>query len=282
VIPVVGGSSPLGHPILPHAPLHWRAPALRGGTPQAAFRAVVHVALAQIQTNARGVLLSDEPEFLHQLRVGLRRLRSALRAFRKTLDKKEARRVARALRKVTPKLGAARDWDVLIARLVAVGEVELLQKARKRREAARRTARRALTSRAFSRLPAQVRALRTTARSRSLNEFGAAALGRAHAKVTKKARGVDWSDAAQRHEVRIQLKRLRYSCEFFGPAFPRTRAAPYIAALKELQDIFGELNDIAVGQRLLDVAGEETALLRRLAPAWRAFQRRRPFWRAAA
>jgi CHAD domain-containing protein len=227
------------------------------------------------------VLLSDQPEFLHQLRIGLRRLRSALRAFRRVLDKKEVKRVTRALRKVTPKLGAARDWDVLIARLVAIGDVKLLRKARQRREAARRAARSALAGKAFAAIPPQVRALRTENSTESLKQFGAAALPRAHGKLMKKARGIDWADAERRHAVRIQLKRLRYSCEFFAPAFAARRAAAYVEALKRLQDIFGDLNDIEVGRRLLDVNADETALLRRLSPAWRALERRRPFWRAA-
>jgi triphosphatase len=239
--------------------------------------------VVQIETNASGVLRSDEPEFLHQLRVGTRRLRAALRAFRKLLVKKDVRRVTRALRQVAPALGEARDWDVLVARLEAMKASDrLLDKARGRRAAARRAARRALVSKGFAGIGPAVRGLEAEESSVSLAEFGAAALARAHRKLMSEARGVDWSNAGQRHAVRIRMKRLRYSCEFFAPAFAPRRASGYIAALKELQDIFGELNDIAVGRRLLSVAADEAALLRRLAPAWRAFERRPPFWRAAA
>jgi CHAD domain-containing protein len=266
----------------PRAPLHWRAPAFRGSSPQAAFRAVVHATLSQIETNARGVLLSDDPEFLHQLRVGVRRLRAALRAFRDILVRKETKKIKRTLRKVTPKLGAARDWDVLVARLEARGELGMLQKARRKRDNARRVARRALLSKAFAGIPAEVAALTVTAPRKSLAEVGTSALTRLHAKVMKSARDIDWADARERHAVRIRVKRLRYGCEFFAPAFPGKAADTYIAKLKELQDIFGELNDLAVGQRLLGFAGDDSALLSRLARAWPAFESRRPFWRAAA
>jgi CHAD domain-containing protein len=266
----------------PRAPLHWRAPAYRGTTPQAAFRAIAHAALSQVETNARGVLLSDDPEFLHQLRVGLRRLRSALRAFRSLLAKREVKRVTHALRKVTPKLGAARDWDVLVARLEAGGELGMLQKARRERDDARRVARRALLSKAFAKVLAEAAGLTVTPQRKSLAQVGASALARTHRKLTRAAQAIDWADAKQRHAVRIRVKRLRYGCEFFAPAFPGKRTQTYVAKLKELQDIFGELNDLAVGQRLLGFAGEETALLSRLARAWPAFERRRPFWRAAA
>jgi CHAD domain-containing protein len=139
-----------------------------------------------------------------------------------------------------------------------------------------------LVSRRFAGIGPAVRGLEAGESRASLAEFGAAALAGAHRKLMREARDIDWSDAGQRHAVRIRLKRLRYSCEFFAPAFAPRRVSAYVAALKELQDIFGELNDIAVGRRLLEVAGEEAALLRRLLPAWRAFARRPPFWRAAA
>jgi len=282
VIPVVAGSNPVGHPNLsPLAPRPWRAPALRGATPRAAFRAVSHAILEQIELNARGDLLSDDPEFLHQLRVGLRRLRAALRAFRDVLPSKSTKRLKRSLRKLSPKLGAARDWDVLVARLEAQrASPELLRKAQARRAAARRVARRALVSKGFAGIGAGVRGLAASESRAPLGQFAAAALERAHRKLVTQAHGADWSAASERHALRIRVKRLRYSCEFFAPAFPAKRVTPYIAALKALQDILGELNDVAVGRQLLGFAGEEAALLRRLGPAWRALERRPVFWRA--
>jgi len=228
-------------------------------------------------------LLSDNPEFLHQLRVGLRRLRSALRAFREVLARKSVRRTIRTLRKFSPRLGAARDWDVLVARM-ETGAVlpDLLRKAYARRDAARRVARRTLISKSFAAMPSEVRALALAHDNRSLPQFGAAALARAHARLMREARGADWSDSAERHAIRIRVKRLRYTCEFFAPAFTSRRAAAYLTALKALQDILGELNDIAVGRRLIGYRGDESALLKRLAPAWRELERRPVFWRAPA
>jgi CHAD domain-containing protein len=284
VIPVVAGSNPVGHPNLPpRAPRRWRAPALRDATPQAAFHAVALAALAQIEGNARGVLLSDDPEFLHQLRVGMRRLRAALRAFRGILVRKEARRVIRALRKLSPRLGAARDWDVLAARLAADRHSPgLLRKAQARQAAARRAARRALVSRRFASIGPRVRTLGTTASSAPLAQFGAAALTRAHRKLMAQADGPDWADAAARHAIRIRVKRLRYSCEFFAPAFPAKRVSTYLAALKGLQDILGALNDISVGRRLVGFDADEAVLVSRLGAAWTRFARRPVFWRASA
>jgi len=229
------------------------------------------------------VLLSDDAEFLHQLRVGMRRLRAALRAFRAILVRKESRRVVRVLRKLSPKLGAARDWDVLVARLEAHRSAPaLLRKAQTRRAAARRAARRAVVSKRFCNIGPHVRKLALTESDATLAQFGAAALTRAHRKLMSEARGADWADPAARHACRIRVKRLRYSCEFFAPAFPAKRVSPYLAALKELQEILGALNDISVGRRLIGFDADEAALLKRLASTWARFAKRPVFWRAPA
>jgi triphosphatase len=244
---------------------------------------VSRATLEQIELNARGVLVSDDPEFLHQLRVGLRRLRAALRAFRDVLPSKTTKKLKRSLAKLSPKLGAARDWDVLVARIEAQrASPKLLHKAQARRAAARRLARRALVSKGFTGIGPAVRSLKATDSRATLAQFAAGALDRAHRKLVTQADGADWSAASARHALRIRVKRLRYSCEFFAPAFPARRVTPYIAALKALQDILGELNDVVVGRRLLGFVGDEAALLRRLGPAWRALERRPAFWRVRA
>ena len=254
MIPVVGGSSPLGHPI----------------TPQARCAEILRESARGIESNARGALASEDPEFLHQLRVNSRRLRSALRAFRPILPRKDAKRLRRSLRKLSPALGRARDWDVLVGRLG--GNV-------KEQQAARREAQQALQSKAFHKLVQRARALQAEESAESLAQLGAAALSRMHRKLIKAARGIDWSDAAQRHAVRIRVKRLRYTAEFFADAFKGS--APYVSALKELQRILGELNDIAVARRLVAAQADESALLTSLDAAWKRFARRAPFWRAA-
>jgi len=149
--------------------------------------------------------------------------------------------------------------------------------AQRQREAARKTAQRAISSKRFARVLRQARLLVAAKTTESLAQFGAAAMTRTHRKLLKRARGIEWSDAAARHAVRIRVKRLRYTCELFAP----TRASPYVAALKELQEILGELNDIAVGRRLIGFEADESALLRRLGAAWKRFARRPVFWRAA-
>jgi CHAD domain-containing protein len=135
----------------------------------------------------------------------------------------------------------------------------------------------------------------------SLGTFAAQSLERLHRKSLRQARDIDWSDASRRHRLRIRMKRLRYACEFFAASFAGAAAQPYIKRLAALQDILGDLNDIAVARRLLleiaprgSAAGlaaaaghtrhvlavRERMLVSSLQTAWRAFEKRRPFWRA--
>jgi inorganic triphosphatase YgiF len=300
-------------------PRKWRRPRLGElATPSEAFSAIFAAALTQAGANARGVAHGSDPEYLHQMRVGLRRLRSALLAFRDLVPKKAAKPIAERVRGLMPSLGAARDWDVFCEGLVRLGMQEpdrapvmapLLARARAKRGAARRRARLAASSPKLQAL--LLRALRwinagpwkgaAEEAEGSLCAFAAAALERLHRKALAQAEDIDWSDAERRHRLRIRMKRLRYACDFFAASFAGAAARPYIKRLAALQDILGDLNDIAVARRLLAeiaprgcarelaapaghvrhaLAVRERMLVISLEPAWAAFQKRRPFWKA--
>jgi CHAD domain-containing protein len=143
---------------------------------------------------------------------------------------------------------------------------------------------------------------RAAGAERSLARFAIEALDGLHAPALKQARGIDWGNAERRHRLRIRMKRLRYACDFFAPSFPGAAARPYLKRLGALQDILGDLNDIAVARRLLaelaprasgaglaaaaiyvrqTLAERERTLVASLEPAWASFEKRRPFWRPA-
>jgi CHAD domain-containing protein len=265
--------------------------------PAAACGAAIAAALARIEANAAGTLAGD-PEALHQVRVGLRRLRSSLQAYRGLLPEKKRKRFGREVRKLVRPLGEARDLDVFGAWLEAnaapAAGVAASMKAR--RTEAQRDVQRTLSSKAWRRALADIGVLSGHAEAQVTPglEFARDSIDRAHRKAMKHARRMDWSDDTDRHELRVKLKRLRYSCEFLGPLFPGRAAGDWLADLKRLQDLFGELNDVRVGRDLLDAIapGERrlhgllderrAALLRRLGPAWRSLERRRPFWHSSA
>jgi triphosphatase len=259
-------------------PRKWRAPDLGDSTPGDAFRKLLGAAIEQVGANAPGFLASDDPEYLHQLRIGLRRLRAILVAFR-ALEPR-ARPLRRRLRRFTPELGAARDWDVFVESLPP--RSALRSAADKERMRARREARAVVASRAFN--ETLVRALRWLEEApwqeteASLSAFASASLERLRQKALNTARRMDWQDPRERHALRIRIKRLRYAAD----AFARTDNA-----LERLQDTFGELNDIAVARRLMKglppapalkekLEVKERMLIARARREWQAFGKRTP------
>jgi triphosphatase len=113
-------------------------------------------------------------------------------------------------------------------------------------------------------------------------------------RVVKRARRLEELDPEARHEVRIEIKKLRYGVEFFGRLFSgakaKSRRKRILAAAEQLQEILGELNDLAVGGRLLAPApaqsdgssaepeGLTDTLLARARRTYEDLAGTKPFW----
>jgi CHAD domain-containing protein len=285
-------------------PQKWIRPPLRATARIGdAFIANVGATAAQIRANRPGVAAGRDPEYLHQLRVGIRRLRSMLRACRRLVRGAEAERLDRRLRAALDAFGAARDWDVFEA---SCTQPVLRRRVRARALAARRGARTMARSAQFRFMPdaalawARGRPWRKRANAgEPLAAFAPRALERLHRRAAEAAEGIDWQDAAQRHRLRIRVKRLRYATESLAAAWPEPAMAPFLKKLRGLQEILGELNDIEVQRRLLaEAAGvaklraadawrrslvkRERALIEKLRRAWRRFDALTPVWRGPA
>src|SRR5690349_5311331 len=206
------------------APAKWSRPTLSArATAGEAFVGNLRAATEQVAANAAGAAAGRDPEYLHQLRVGVRRLRSTLRAFRELLRRKRADAIEAPWRAMMRTLGAARDWDVFHHSLEA-GESR--DEARRHRNEAQRSARALVHSSEFS---AALHRTFTWAQShpwrrraepaQPLGEFARRALEHLHKDLRKAVRGIEWRDARRRHRVRIRVKRMRYGCDFFASAF---------------------------------------------------------------
>ncbi|MBK8018250.1 MAG: CYTH and CHAD domain-containing protein [Betaproteobacteria bacterium] len=142
-------------------PLRAGTPALHPGMSATdALRTIVESCLTQLQGNEAGVLHSADPEYIHQARVAVRRLRSAFSLFRPLVPREHVIRVMDPLRKLGLSLGQARDWDVFASTtLPPVQEAlgpdgsaldGLAARAASRREEAREHARAALSPRLYT------------------------------------------------------------------------------------------------------------------------------------
>jgi len=223
-----------------------------------------------------------------------------LRAFRPLLRRQRVDAVARPLRKMLRRLGAARDWDVFLQTLQRTkASATLASRARRGRAASQARARELVASQVFREVHAgTLRWLESEpwrseeARSEPLVSYARRSLERTHARLLKRARRIDWHDVERRHAVRIAIKRLRYGCDFFAGCFAPLPVAPFLARLAALQDLLGQLNDVAVARLLLDqlaaekgsavrgwLARRERTLIASAAKQWSALERKRPYWR---
>lgn len=249
-------------------PVKAAAPALQASlTVEQAFLAIAWNCLDQLQRNQRGVLEQSDPEFIHQLRVALRRLRSALSLFSGVVPRASWEAWADELRWLATELGAARDWDVLEAELLPplMAQLEarkplayLPQRVKKERLKARRKARDAVASRRYGVLVltlaqwldarpwrAGAEAEQSALLDSAIQPRAASLLARRHQQVQRRGRRLARLSDAQRHRLRVTAKKLRYAAEFFANLYPHKATRRYIQALADLQDVLGALNDNA-------------------------------------
>jgi inorganic triphosphatase YgiF len=283
--------------------------ALDPGCPSAqAFQAIARSCLAQAVENEAIVREHREADAVHQFRVGLRRLRAAASLFGDLISDAESRKVRDELRWMNHSLGPIRDLDVLIARLRAAPDHEQsLAAAQRRRDEAcgqllarldeprfrRATLLAAAWIEAGRWLTLGDPALREL-RDEPVESRAARELRKRRKRVLKRARRLEELDPEARHQVRIEIKKLRYGVEFFGRLFSgakaKSRRKRILAATEHLQEILGELNDLAVGGRLLAPAaagsdgssaepeGLADALLARARRIYDDLAGTKPFW----
>jgi triphosphatase len=279
------------------APLRWR----KAMTPAAAWQALLDNLLAHALPNWSEVAGgSPAAEPVHQLRVALRRLRSAERlvaGWPGVAPGAWGEPAAALFRR----LGQTRDADVLAAgprreinlALARLGEAPLAPPAGQA-VPAWTDAERARHGQVLLMLQAAALAPPEVVEPAALRSLAAAALADWHARLRKDAKRFATLDDEARHRVRKRAKRLRYAVEFAAALFPRAAGEAYLAPLREAQERLGEFNDLCVAIAAyrpltaeaprawfaLGVLVERReAALRRCAEALARWRKAEPFWR---
>jgi CHAD domain-containing protein len=257
------------------------------------------------------------------MRVALRRLRSVFRVFAPALPEAATARLVEELRWLARALGPARDWNVFMAETMPPvmttfagheGVAEFAKDCARRERDAVGKARRAVASKRYHRMllrfgvwlarqawreaaePAALQRLDDT-----VTEFAIEMLEERYEIVQKRARRLERQSAAQLHRLRIAIKNLRYTLDFFAALFLQAEARRTLACLSRLQDILGTMNDAATaGQLARQALGERTekaaseaygivigwgrgraaALKAELLEAWRAYRDCGRCWRS--
>lgn len=249
--------------------------------------AVFRDCLAQIADNLLVVVETDLPEGPHQLRIGLRRLRTAIGVFGPALGTHALAPLGAAARDIGRVVGGLRDLDVLIGEVVpsagggadAAARDALLSALAGRRETVRAEVRAALVAGDTTGFLFDVGRLiesrgwldpadwdQTARLATPVADAAPDLLDAAYRKVRKRGRRIRERDAEGLHDLRKALKSLRYTAEMLEPVYAHDKAVEFIAALRKLQDIFGSRNDAAMAGELLareDAPGRETAAAQR-------------------
>lgn len=244
-------------------------------SPAQGAAAVLGAALAQLLANAEGVAKTDDPEFVHQLRVALRRARSALRTFAPVLGKARSRELRAALKDITAVAGRARDLDVFAtqtlpamaqATATPLDDARLAERLHTERELARRDLVAALASPRFSRAVLGVSRLAHASAHRGgeggVAHYCARRLAKAGRGLRDAAASFATLDAPGRHQLRIRAKRLRYALDACAALFGTKRVKHYTGALSGLQDALGDANDARVAASFVAEMGAADAWAR--------------------
>lgn len=241
------------------------------GTLAEMLQALIWSCLQHLQNNLHGAMTSDDAEYLHQMRVALRRLRVVLRLTGKLQPDEQLAALSKDAAALGAALGRIREWDVFIAgtaqpmclRMAGHAGLQALRAASERqREAAYAVLRSEAQARELQRLLLRFALWLNGAYWLPLRQAGAAAppapdfatrhlrkLAKRFARAGQQLNGLD---AERLHALRIIAKKLRYSAEFFAPLYNKKKAKSFLRTLSEVQDVLGQINDVAVAHRLLD------------------------------
>jgi CHAD domain-containing protein len=274
------------------------SPPRRLGAPEIPPQASIDEALTIITAHLADVILywatqigsAQTPTPVHQMRVALRRLRSALSVFRRALPESDPwlHDLAAGLKALATLLGTARDWDVFLQTTGAAlhqampddRRVAAMMSAAARKRTTAYTALRQcldgsrplnedwkgdLKGNTWRDLAITLALLPTRrpwegpATAKPASGYAPGALARRLRHLTLNGESLEGLPPEHLHDIRKHAKRLRYAIEFFQPFFPEKAVRKYLGRLETLQEDFGALNDSAVAAALAASLGNPFA-----------------------
>lgn len=240
---------------------------------------VVANTLAHFVANWAALRETDHPEAIHQMRVALRRMRSAFSMFKLALPCAEFDLLGSEAKRIAAVLGPARECDAF-AKNAEQGPLAdanhpascqaMLEALQAHRSAAYATARALIEAPATTAFVLKVQrflACKTwqdagnnaELLAQPARKFARGVLRKLHARVLKRGQGLRHISDQDRHKLRIALKNLRYGAEFFGSLFNRqNKLKAYVDGISKLQDLLGTHNDGVTARKLLAELSEKS------------------------
>lgn len=240
-----------------------------GHTARQAMVGIYRQLLATINRNIPGVVEDYDSEFLHDLRVAIRRTRSGLSLVKNVLPGTVVEKFKKDFGALGSVTGPTRDLDVYLleqdmylARLPTNLQPALrvfFEGLALRRQAEQKKMARLLQSKkyrailnAWGRYLASEDREPAPAAGMDIGHLASRIIFRRFKRVMKDGKALDTATPdPEVHRLRIQCKKLRYTIEFFSTLYPAEDIQTVVRQLKKLQDILGEFNDLSVQQQML-------------------------------
>jgi inorganic triphosphatase YgiF len=240
-----------------------------------AIALLINDCLAQFTANWPAFDDGDAVNAVHQMRVALRRLRALLGMFQRGISCLEFSGFREDAKRIASAMGEARNFDVFLSTLRRgplkafpddAGLIDMIAECESRRQAGYGQVRDLLASAETTKFVLSLQAF--TARHGWRNAlapdalahltaparvFAAAQIARLHNKILKRGKKHLALNPHDRHELRIDLKKLRYAVDSFGTLFDGVKQVrAYAKAASALQDSLGAFNDLIVANELIN------------------------------
>ena len=242
----------------------------------AAIVQLCDAATRHVLNNWRALIVTDDPDAAHQMRIGLRRLRTVLRLLDSTLDVAELERLKATARSLGRDVGQVRNLHVLADELIAPLsdhtifadgiaklKVDLGGASKWRRQellVQLRSAEYGFFRLELGLLP-EIVGSRAEAHPHRIDKHIARLATRTIRKlirrVDRRGRHLSKLSIEERHELRKAIKPLRYAIEFFASLYPRSTIERLLETTIEMQQALGYLNDVALAETLENLVSVE-------------------------
>lgn len=233
-----------------------------------ALPSILLTELKQIKRWRKIAINGHDPEGVHQLRVSLRRMRTAFTVFTPVLQPDYRQHWRRKLKYLAKLLDKARDLDVFLETHYPDSSTDSALKhlLRSQKKQQHQNLAKQLQSKSFNKLYRKLK-------KQLKNNHWASQHGQHHSiltsnlaqqqlqqhydRVLQLQSGLDLNDEIMLHQLRIRIKQLRYGCELLAPILQSTNTG-FITAMKALQDDLGLIHDASVQQTMLTSLPDQT------------------------
>ncbi len=226
------------------------------------FRHIVSQDLKSINKWRKIAINADDPEGVHQIRISLRKIRTALLIFKPVINNKFSHTLAKKLKKYATVLDDARDLDVyILTNFTGDSDSTLKSAAIAKRNKVYLRVKKLLKSKPFNkRIRSGKKWLKTgqwqkttiidKKLNHSLQSFAFDTLDSLTKVIIVKGENPQQLDNLALHKLRIDCKKLRYTTEFFMSLYDENTTRTFIDKLKQLQDSLGDIHDTFIQKQL--------------------------------